>query len=119
MIVVQYDRQSGIVTSTSAGILTVEDIRLGTLEIRAALQRARDDFGRALYLVDARQSVVQPQNIMEEVERAGALITHSEDRMAVVIPSALTGMQTRRVFNQSNEATFQSIDQALAWLRSA
>ena len=119
MLTVEYDSKSGIVTSTSIGILTVESLLEGNRNIRVALQKAREDFGRALYLVDARETVVQPQSVMEEVEREGRLITHGEDRMAVVVPSALTSMQARRLFNHSNEAIFNSMDQAMAWLQSS
>jgi len=32
------------------------------------------------------------------------------------VPSVLTSMQSRRVFNAPNEAVFQSMEEAIVWL---
>jgi len=80
------------------------------------MQQARQDHGRGLYLVDARASIVQTREIMEEVERHGSYLTGPQDRMAIIVPSVLTSMQSRRVFNAPNEAVFQSMEEAIVWL---
>jgi len=79
------------------------------------MQQARQDHGRGLYLVDARASIVQAREIVEEVERHGSYLTGPQDRMAIVMPSVLTSMQSRRVF-PPNEAAFQSMEEAIVWL---
>ena len=116
MIAIDYDRRTGIVTSISSGVLTVDDIRQAALDIRRLMQQARQDHGRGLYLVDARASIVQTREIMEEVERHGSYLTGPQDRMAIIVPSVLTSMQSRRVFNAPNEALFQSMEEAIVWL---
>ena len=116
MIAVDYDRRTGIVTSTAGGVLTVDDIQQAALEIRRLMRQAQQDFGRGLYLVDARATVVQTREVMEEVERQGSYLTRADDRMAIVVPSALAVLQSRRAFNAANEGVFQSMDEAVAWL---
>lgn len=116
MIAITYDRQRGIVTSMADGVLTVDDILQAAPETRRLMQQARDDFGRGLYLVDARQTVVQPRDVMEEVERQGSYLSHPEDRMAIVVPSTLASLQSRRAFHAANERVFQSMEEAVAWL---
>ncbi len=98
MISVDYDQQTGIVTSMASGILTVDDIQQAARDIRRRMQQAQEDFGRGLYLVDAHSMVVQPREVMEEVERQSSCLPGPEDRMAIVVPSTLVSMQSRRVF---------------------
>ena len=43
-------------------------------------------------------AIVQTREIMEEVERHGSYLTGPQDRMAIVVPSVLTSMQSHRVF---------------------
>jgi hypothetical protein len=116
MIKLEYDSDTGILKSTTIGMLTVADIDQSTPEIRAHLARAREKFGRARYLVDGRQGKVQPREVMEAVERDGSHLSHPRDKQAIVIPSALSAIQARRIFNNPNEQTFHSMDEAIAWL---
>lgn len=118
MIALDYSVATGIVTSTSSGLLTVEEIRRATHDVRALLGRARTNFGRALYLVDARSTVVQTREVIDAVAQDGSHLSHPDDRMAVVLPTALTSMQTRRIFVSTNERVFHAMDDAITWLQA-
>jgi len=117
VIDVDYDPETGIITSRAAGLLSVADVERSGREVRAAMAKARAQFGRALHLVDARLSVVQPREVAEVVERDGSFLSHPDDRQAIVAPTSLSTMQSRRLFPAPNERTFPSIEEAIAWLR--
>lgn len=116
MIETAYDPVTGIVHSRSVGLLTIEEVGSATRRTRELMQRARDEHGRALYLVDARETMVQPREVIEEIERWGSFLDHPDDRMAVVLASTLSKLQTERVFRSDQERAFLSIEAARDWL---
>jgi len=124
VIELSYDEQTGLIISVSFGLLTVEEIRRSHKEIRSIMGRARAKFGRANYMVDARNSPIQPRDVMAEAERLGSFLEHPSDRMAIVVSSALAKMQSRRALDAQtaypqNGEVFLSEDEARTWLLQA
>lgn len=116
MFSVDYDHESGLITCTCAGFLTIADVQSYEKELREAMPRSRQRFGHLRILVISIDSCVQSAEVMEAVARGRIPMTAPDDRMAVVVSSNLAKFQAARFFTSDKEKAFTSKAEAVAWL---
>lgn len=81
-----------------------------------AIQSQRAEYGRSRVLVDARQAVVQSQEVSGFIQRALNQIHREGDKVAIVSHGALLRMQMKRVTDASITCFFEKIEDAETWL---
>jgi len=99
------------------GFHTFADVDGFFPNIQAAARVARRDCGVARILIDSSRSMVQSKEMIAAVDRHPRLVPDHCDRLAIVMNSVLTRMQTARLFHDDDtERTFDQMLDALEWL---
>jgi hypothetical protein len=114
MITARYDEATGIVWTKASGLATVEefDVYVPIVTKMLALSRARHC--GYLHLIDAADNPVQAKGAFEHMNHAVEGAVTSEDRLALVMGSALARMQAKRMSYEQH--FFEDCPTAEAWL---
>ena len=116
MFAFRTDEQKRLVCMAISGILSVEEADRLTAELVANASTARRRFGSFRFLVDARESLVQPTATMSRFKSPDEVLEGPDDRYAIVLGSMLSKMQTDRLTSDDRMKSFLSVDSAEAWL---
>jgi hypothetical protein len=120
MHTIEFDRSMGIIRIKTMGFWTVEEAGCYWRELKDHVEAARRSRGRALTLIDARESKVQSPQVIERLSGIQALVVHlPADRVAHVPNSTLLQMQVRRMITSPQARAFLSLEDAEAWLLAA
>jgi hypothetical protein len=111
-----YDPTTGIITSQSSEFLTVEEVHRFFDDLRAAIDRSRQDWGEVRLFIDARETPVASADVMREFLAGDHLLTGEQDRMAVVVSGGLNNLQAARGMRSEHEKIFLSAEEAMDWL---
>jgi hypothetical protein len=116
---VAFDGRSGIVYSRTSGFWSIDDADRYLRDLGAELDAARRRTGRALTLIDARETQVQAPEVLARMAGIEKLILKLPgDRVAHVAGSMLLKRQVERMLTSDRGRAFTSIEQAEAWLLS-
>jgi len=115
MFSVNYDDNSGIISCTSGGFLTVAEVHECANAVHESMGRSRREFGRVAMLVISNNTAVQSADVMEAT-KANFRRFGPGDRLAAVVSSQLAKMQAGRTFDAERFRTFASEGEARAWL---
>lgn len=116
MLTARFDEKLGIVRSVSAGFTSQDEAEAYMRHMLELMPRARARHGRVLHLVDARDSPVQPQPVVNSFNSTSEKHHKEEDKTAIFMQSALVKMQSRRTAMHGQYGRFDSEDEALSWL---
>ena len=121
MFDVTYNKRSGIVRSVITGTLTFALIDEIAYVTNKYMDQARNDFGRAYYLIDASHAVVQPREIIAKIEEVGSFLRGPDDRLAILVSAVLNRMQANRLLAMLGQTggdaeTFLDESEACIWL---
>lgn len=84
------------------------------LERRVAAQRLRH--GRARVLIDLTEAMVQAQPNVSSISDGARRSYRTGDKVALVVASALLGLQVKRIESAADIQVFGAVDEALRWL---
>lgn len=115
MITARYDEVTGIVWTKASGLASVEEFDAYVPAVTQMLGFSRKRHGGGyLHLIDAADSPVQAKDAFEHMTCASVGSVSAEDRLAIVMRSALARMQTKRM--SYDPYFFSDCDMAQAWL---
>ena len=110
----------------TSGFWTVDVARRFVGEYRASAEQARRRWGRVRMLVDARDSMVQANEVTRELTGLNESVCESPgDRIALVVSGGLVKLQADRVAENGTHGpvgerrTFVDPEAAAAWLAEA
>lgn len=106
----------GVVYVVGRGFWNDEIIDRHFRELRQTAVLARRHAGSVRVLVDLRSAAVQSPMVAARIKNETRLIWTENDRIAVVLQSALATMQIKRVVDGGNHASFTAIEDARRWL---
>ena len=119
MIVVTGDRGHQLVRARISGFLTPEDVRKFEADKISAAAAMGLGSGAFNLLVETTDGVIHSAHVVAEFTRVVLKSAFKSKRMAVVRPTNLTRMQSRRILNvRDNAATFETVEEAERWLFS-
>ena len=118
MFAFDYDRATGIIRCRSNRFLSVDDLQAYAQRVKDTIDGAKREQGYVHLLVIATESKVQSSEVMEQVSRMQGVFMGADDRMALVVTSALVRLQVARTLASDRVRTFQAESDALAWLES-
>ena len=117
MFVVDYDPVAGIVRCTTGGFYNIEDSTEHLKLLRGSLDRCHREFRCVGLLVNAVGATVQSPEVVAEAKARPRYFSTS-DRMAIIVPFALSRMQGARFFTSPQEKIFAAEDEGMAWLKA-
>jgi hypothetical protein len=100
----------------TSGVWSVADVDRFYDAQKKINEAARHRFGRLALLMDLRHATVVTQDASTRMQSLNDRLYQSDDRVAIVISSALMTMQLRRAFTIGTREVFDSIAAAKAWL---
>ena len=113
---VRYDEGTGIIhCSGGGGFWSVEAIQQSGDAILGVMQRCRREFGNIAMLVVTDAPLVQTAEVLEATKRR-MQAWGPNDRMAIVMSSALVNLQANRFLASDKCRIFASENEAVAWL---
>lgn len=116
MFAFEYDQAAGIVRCQSNRFLSVGDLQAYMQQVKATIDRARRERGYVHLLSIATESKVQSSEVMDQVTRMLGGFMGADDRIAIVVISALMRLQVARTLASERVRAFQTEADALAWL---
>ncbi|MBW8744094.1 MAG: hypothetical protein JF628_07075 [Sphingomonas sp.] len=112
------DAPQGLLTVRLLGFWNVETVARYGQELAAHLQKLAQLRPPRACLVDARSFAIQTKEVAErQVQIVGSLLPLYPERTARVVGSAIARQQASRMATNSSHRVFDSIDDALQWLR--
>jgi len=116
---VQFDRASGIVTTTCVGASTEAQQADYLVQLHAAMAAARAASGRFRHLVDQREGVMQVKFGFDRLARKDNPNRQPGDRTAILLRTNSRNLQVDSGAEQGEIRFFDDQDAALAWLLEA
>lgn len=110
------DDKNDVLLVVGSGFWSVETIERHFDDLSELLNRHRIAGKSVRVLVDIREAAVQAPDVMSCVKKRTDNIYESQDRVAVVVPSALAKMQMRRSLASQIHEVFTELDSARQWL---
>ncbi|MET0360740.1 MAG: STAS/SEC14 domain-containing protein [Sphingobium sp.] len=115
MYSITHDDSAGRITVILSGFWSEEMMERYQAELMATTQKLRQRHPVLTLLVDASDYPTQSKEVAER-HRLLAAASPGQDKVAVVVASALTRIQATRARSTDMERTFGSMEEALAWL---
>lgn len=117
MHIVHYDPANGRIFARASGFWEVQDARIFREDVRAACEAAEMAGQRISFLSDLMGYPPQAAEVRRiNLETVAILAAAPIDRHALVVPSALTRAQVRRLMAAVEGRFFVDIAAALTWL---
>src|SRR4029077_20228696 len=91
----RYDESTGIIHCSGGGFWSVEAVQQTGESIQEAMRRSRREFGTLALLVVTNEAQVQTPEVMEATKRR-MQAWGPDDRIAIVMSSALVKLQAKR-----------------------
>ena len=116
MFSVEYDDKAGIICCSGGGFLKVEEIEQYGRAMQGEIRRSMREFGNVgLLSLSTESAKVQTTELMEAA-RDNWRRLGPDNRMALVVSSALMRMQAARIYNSEQEKVFATEAEGRAWL---
>lgn len=113
----EVDRARRLLRQKLTGMWNAAIVDAYFAEYRAIVVREGWEDGNYVVLSDMREHGVQPKEATERgAEIVQMLIPIAPRRNAMLVGSALHGMQVSRIVDRKDQRTFRSEDEAMAWL---
>jgi hypothetical protein len=116
LLVIDFDRASGITVVTGVGSWTPAYVDAHFAELRRQVDAQRQLGIAVQVVVDLRDADIQPQGTSERIAANADNSYREGDRVAIVVSSSIAKMHMRRCAAKRNFELFLSYNAALTWL---
>jgi hypothetical protein len=112
-----FHTELGVMQVDVVGAWTVEEARRYGREAGQHFQHARKQSGRLRLLLNLMQNQLMTQDVIVSLTRSGTKNGQPDDIIAIAVGSPELDLQLRRMFGERNATMFDSVENALDWLR--
>jgi DNA uptake protein ComE-like DNA-binding protein len=120
MFTIETDAARTLVHARASGFLNVADVAAFFRQEQEAVQAMGYGSGDFVLLFDAKDAVIQSQEVVAEFMAQIVAISLKARRVAVVREAALARMQAQRIVQvREDAAIFATVEDAEAWLFAA
>ena len=116
MMNITVDRSSGIVRMQLSGFWSHDNFEGFKREVIKAVANLGIAPGEHMILIDLREATLQTQALISDAQAFMAGAENKARRVAFVVASALSRMQTKRLAIRPGIALFETIENAEKWL---
>lgn len=115
----ELDEATGFVWGRGRGFWSLADGEDYFRKVKPLVDESRKRLGAARVLIDGRGTPAQTPEVAERFEQISLSLYRPEDRVAIVVDSALFKMQLSRVrVGAKSPQVFLSPDEAETWLKT-
>jgi hypothetical protein len=112
-----YNAELGIMQVDVVGAWTVEEARSYGQAAGQQFSHARGNAGRLRLLINLLQCELMTQEVIVPLMSSGTQNGRPDDIIAIAVASPAMHLQLRRMFSERDASFFDSVEQAVDWLR--